>query len=215
MPEAPPPVPLPKTIFGWLQAVRLPGLRVPWSCVYSSLKHSRTQPTQSAAGALNFSPSGETPAKRARGASPTSHVRGGSVSRRGLIPAYRRPRSPLRRNQLRRNAQPKRQPLFGRGGLGERRFSQRSGLSPRISSPQSLREGARGRGFSSEKPPPPESLLPQLKYFEHTGFQGAFLVPCAAFHLVLGAKTGLHRSAGLTACVGGGLTNGAIRRKGR
>ena len=31
-----------------------------------------------------------------------------------------------------RSAQAKRQPLFGRGGLGERRFSQRSGLSPRI-----------------------------------------------------------------------------------
>ncbi len=54
----------------------------------------------------------------------------------------------LKRNQPCRSAQPKRQPLFGRGGLGERRFSQRSGLSPRISTPKSLREGARGRGFS-------------------------------------------------------------------
>ena len=44
-----------------------------------------------------------------------------------------RKRPPLRRNQLRRSHQLKRQPLFGRGGLGERRFSQRSGLSPRIS----------------------------------------------------------------------------------
>ena len=39
----------------------------------------------------------------------------------------------LRRNQLRRCLQLNRQPLFGRRGLGERRFSQRSGLSPRIS----------------------------------------------------------------------------------
>ena len=36
-----------------------------------------------------------------------------------------------RRNQLRRNAHPKRQPLFGRRGLGRRGFSQRSRL-PRI-----------------------------------------------------------------------------------
>ena len=38
----------------------------------------------------------------------------------------------FRRNQVRRNAHLKRQPLFGRGGLGERRFSQRSGLSPSV-----------------------------------------------------------------------------------
>ena len=35
--------------------------------------------------------------------------------------------------QVRRNEQAYSQLLFGRGGLGERRFSQRSGLSPRIS----------------------------------------------------------------------------------
>ncbi len=39
---------------------------------------------------------------------------------------------------------PKRQPLFGRGGLGERRFSQRSGLSPRIS-PTSVSSGGSAR----------------------------------------------------------------------
>ena len=38
----------------------------------------------------------------------------------------------LRRNQLRRSTPAKRQPLFGRGGLGERRFSLRSGLSPSV-----------------------------------------------------------------------------------
>ena len=40
--------------------------------------------------------------------------RGGSVSRRDHNQAYRRPRSPHRRNQLRRSTHPKRQPLFGR-----------------------------------------------------------------------------------------------------
>ena len=44
----------------------------------------------------------------------------------------------FRRNQLCRSNLAKRQPLFGRGGLGERRFSQRSGLSPRISPPSHL-----------------------------------------------------------------------------
>ena len=45
----------------------------------------------------------------------------------------------LRRNQARRSDQPKRQPLFGRRGLGRRGFSQRSRLpriSPHISHPQ-------------------------------------------------------------------------------
>ena len=37
----------------------------------------------------------------------------------------------LRRNQARRSDQPKRQPLFGRRGLGRRGFSQRSRLLPR------------------------------------------------------------------------------------
>ncbi len=39
---------------------------------------------------------------------------------------------------LRRKNQAYSQPLFGRGGLGERRFSQRSGLSPRNSLPRIL-----------------------------------------------------------------------------
>jgi hypothetical protein len=64
---------------------------------------------------------------------PHPHGRGGSVSRRDHSQAYRRPPPPHRRNQINRIVQAKRQPLFGRGGLGERRFSQRSGLSPRIS----------------------------------------------------------------------------------
>ena len=97
---------------------------------------------------------------RAEGFVPTRRKgRGGSVSRRAHNPTSRRPHPPLRRNQLRRKAQLKRQLLFGRGGLGERRFSQRSGLSPRISqrfvfSRGSAREGA----FLPEKPPPSQSL---------------------------------------------------------
>ena len=54
-----------------------------------------------------------------------------------------------------------RQPLFGRGGLGERRFSQRSGLSPRISITLSFREGARGRVPFLEKRHPPSQTLTQ------------------------------------------------------
>ena len=78
-----------------------------------------------------------------------------AVDTRKLI----RKRSPLRRNPLRRSHPLKRQPLFGRGGLGERRFSQRSGLSPSVSPTSSLGKGARGRGFSSEKSPPSQSSI--------------------------------------------------------
>ena len=53
-----------------------------------------------------------------------------------------------------------RQPLFGRGGLGERRFSQRSGLSPRISPKTRLFGREReGGGFSTEKPPPSQNNI--------------------------------------------------------
>ena len=64
-----------------------------------------------------------------------------------------RKRSSPRRNPLRRSRTLKRQPLFGRGGLGERRFSQRSGLSPSVSPTSSLGEGARGRGLLFREAP--------------------------------------------------------------
>ena len=59
----------------------------------------------------------------------------------------------LRRNRLRRSIPAKRQPLFGRGGLGERRFSQRSASPPESPPPSSLEEGARGRGLFYRKGP--------------------------------------------------------------
>ena len=82
---------------------------------------------------------------------PTLAGHGGSVSRRDHNQAYRRPRPPLRRNQIRRTPHPKRQPLFGRRGLGRRGFSQRSRLLPRISPQTSFREGARGRVLFYQK----------------------------------------------------------------
>ena len=75
-------------------------------------------------------------------------------------PPRKEPRPPHRRNRLCRSTHLKRQPLFGRGGLGRGRFSQRSGLSPRVLHPTSLRKGARGRGLLAEKPSP--SQLPSL-----------------------------------------------------
>ena len=90
---------------------------------------------------------------------PTLAGRGGSVSRRDHNQAYRRPHPPHRRNHPCRSTHAKRHLLFGRGGLGERRFSQRSGLSPRISPTVNLFGREReGGGFSSEKPPPSQSL---------------------------------------------------------
>ena len=52
-----------------------------------------------------------------------------------------------RRDQVSRSAHLKRQPLFGRGVQGERRFSQRSGLSPCIPlhNPSHLRYNSRKR----------------------------------------------------------------------
>ena len=44
----------------------------------------------------------------------------------------RKPHPTCKRNQARITAPAKRQPFFGRGGLGERRFSLRSGLSPSV-----------------------------------------------------------------------------------
>ncbi len=67
------------------------------------------------------------------GRTPTLAGRGGSVSRRDHGQAYRRHAQRTGGTKSAEATQPKRQPLFGRGGLGERRFSQRSGLSPRIS----------------------------------------------------------------------------------
>ncbi len=54
---------------------------------------------------------------------PLRKGRGGSVSRRDHNQAYRRPHTRCMGAQVRRNVQAYSQPLFGRGGLGERRFS--------------------------------------------------------------------------------------------
>ena len=91
--------------------------------------------------------------------------RGGSVSRRDLNQAIRKPRPTHRRNQLRRNNPLKRQPLFGREGSGGRGASLREAASPPSVSPPhtSLREGARGRRFSLEKRPPTE--FPYAPFF--------------------------------------------------
>ena len=97
---------------------------------------------------------------------PTSHVRGGSVSRRGLNQLARNPRPPCMGAQVRRNVQVCSHPLFGRGGAGGRGASLREAASPpSVPPPTSLRAGARGRGFSTEKPPPPEFFLCISLYF--------------------------------------------------
>ncbi len=72
------------------------------------------------------------------------------------------PHPPHRRNHLCRSTQLKRQPLFGRGGLGERGFSQRSRLSPRIFHPNLFERGFGGECFSIEKCSPPKYLTLSL-----------------------------------------------------
>ncbi len=68
---------------------------------------------------------------------PTPHVRGGSVSRRGLTQAARNRHHPTGGTTSASIKPLKRQPLFGRGGLGERRFSQKA-ASPPESPPEYL-----------------------------------------------------------------------------
>ena len=58
------------------------------------------------------------------------HGRGGSVSRRDHTQASRRPHLLSGGTNYAEIYPAKRQPLFERGGLWKRRFSQRSGLSP-------------------------------------------------------------------------------------
>ena len=80
--------------------------------------------------------------------SSTPQGRGGSVSRRDHDQAYWR-RAQLSggtKQEERRNSNAIRS--SGEGGLGERRFSQRSGLSPRISLPQSSSGGSAREGAS-------------------------------------------------------------------
>ena len=58
-----------------------------------------------------------------------------------------------------RKSQPKRQPLFGRGGLGERGFSQRSRLSPSISPPPVFSGGSAREGTFLQKSPLPRIFI--------------------------------------------------------
>ena len=75
-------------------------------------------------------------------------------------PSCKEPRPPLRRNQLQRIVPPQTPAaLRERGVWGERRFSQRSGLFPQPLPVSSLREGARGRGFSQRSRLPRISTL--------------------------------------------------------
>ncbi len=85
----------------------------------------------------------------------TPHVRGGSVSRRGLsqltgIRTHSQAEPPMQKQPTQTPAA-----LRERGVWGERRFSQRSGLSPQRPPPPRLFKREReGGGFSTEKPPP-------------------------------------------------------------
>ena len=81
--------------------------------------------------------------------------RGGSVSRRDHNQDDRRHAQLAGGTNSTERMYPKRQPLFGRGVLGERRFSQRSGLSPRNSPLLSSRGGSAREGASRQRSPLP------------------------------------------------------------
>ena len=103
------------------------------------------------------------------------HVRGGSVSRRGLNQVYRRKH---RHSQAEPSMQkqPTQTPaaLRERGVWGERRFSQRSGLSPqRPPTPRLFRREREGGGFSTEKPPPSHPLPSLISFhLQRRGMRG-------------------------------------------
>ena len=88
--------------------------------------------------------------------SPPPHVRGGSVSRRGRSQLHRRaPTSPAEPPQKKHTPQTP-TALRERGVWGERRFSQRSGLSPQpFPFPHTASSGGGpGEGLLAEKPLP-------------------------------------------------------------
>ena len=76
-------------------------------------------------------------------------------------PSCKEPRPTLRRNHLRRIV-PTQTPaaLRERGVWGERRFSQRSGLSPQRPLPRLFGREREGGDFSIEKSPPSQNSIP-------------------------------------------------------
>ena len=83
------------------------------------------------------------------------HVRGGSVSRRGLNQVYRRPHLTLRRNPLCRSTQLKRQPLFGREREGGASLREAASLATPASPSRLFRRGPGGGRFSIREAPSP------------------------------------------------------------
>ena len=96
----------------------------------------------------------------------TPHVRGGSVSRRGLNQVYRKRAQLSGGTNSEETSQPERQPLFGREREGG--ASLREAACPRRTAriaPTSLQEGARGRALLAVREAPSRStLVPQLPY---------------------------------------------------
>ena len=100
--------------------------------------------------------------------SPLLAGRGGSVSRRDLTQAYRRHAQRTGGTKPEETV-PRQTPtaLRERGVWGERRFSQRSGLSPQFGPPHHVSWGggsAREGASLSEKPPPSHILIVLLRF---------------------------------------------------
>ena len=146
---------------------------------------------RSCASPCKASLKGEVPALGGqRGSFPAPHGRGGSVSRRDHNQAYRRSTQltggtnyaeATNSNASRSSGGSAREGLlsekpppshilvfvilFGRGGLGERRFSQRSGLSPSSVPYRLFGREREGGCFSTEKHPPSHILSPLSLHF--------------------------------------------------
>ena len=108
-----------------------------YSCIPRTRRYKKSRWRKPSAFLVSSSPS------------PTPHVRGGSVSRRGLNQLAGNHSYLSGGTNSEESSQPKRQPLFGREGSGGRGASLREAASPprnsAIPPPASLRKGVRGR----------------------------------------------------------------------
>ena len=136
-----------------------------WLCHVNMKEKVRKRPCipQEASQTAHFDPPGSL----------ALHGRGGSVSRRDHDQAAGTRAQLAGGASLEEESSLFPAALRERGVWGERRFSQRSGLSPQHLPNLSLREGARGRGFSqrSRLPRIPPRFIPQKLSKLHSFFR--------------------------------------------
>ena len=173
--EAPPPRPLSRRVAGNKLGCSCKLVRPCWVRLLSDKLgrgHGGWQSRRDHATCVvppKASPEREGVRRASRGVhSPTPHVRGGSVSRHGLTQDQQSPPTSQAEPPMQKRTGQTPAALRERGVWGERRFSQRSGLSPqfRFFPPRLLGREREGGGFSSEKLPPSQNPLFSFSHAE-------------------------------------------------